>query len=128
MGGADDWQARVVDALPDCIVLNPRRQDWDSSWSQSLDNPEFVQQVEWELSGLEKADTIAFYFDPTTKSPITLMELGIVSQRSPHAAIVCCPSGFWRKGNVDVLCRRYGMKQVGSLDELISAIGDKILA
>jgi len=33
--------------------------------------------------------------------------------------IVCCPEDFWRKGNVDIVCERYGVDQVDTLDELI---------
>lgn len=44
------------------------------------------------------ADTVVIYFDPKTLSPITLMELGIVSE------------GFWRKGNVDILVSRMKRK------------------
>jgi len=121
MGTAVDWQAIVTDALADLDVLvcNPRRKEWDASWPQSIDFAPFREQVEWELEGLERADLILFYFAPETKSPITLLELGLHAQRK---AIVCCPDGYWRKGNVDVLCRRYGITQVGTLDELITRV------
>jgi hypothetical protein len=36
------------------LVLNPRREDWDSSWIQSIDNPQFREQVEWEIYALTK--------------------------------------------------------------------------
>lgn len=32
--------------------------------------------------------------------------------------VVCCPEGFWRRGNVQVVCGRYGVKLVETLDEL----------
>ena len=32
---------------------------------------------------------------------------------------VCCPEGFWRRGNVEVVCRRYHVPLFSSLDELI---------
>jgi hypothetical protein len=47
------------------------------------------------------------YFDPNTKSPISLLELGLFAQSKK--LIVCCPRGFWRKGNVDITCDRYGI-------------------
>jgi hypothetical protein len=31
--------------------------------------------------------------------------------------LVCCPEGFWRKGNVEIVCARYGVPLVGELDE-----------
>jgi hypothetical protein len=26
--------------------------------------------------------------------------------------IVCCPDGYWRKGNVEVVCRRFGIAKL----------------
>ena len=114
MGTAEDWQRKIVNALPDVTILNPRRDDWDSSWTQSIDNPQFREQVEWELRAQEDADLILMHFDPTTKSPITLLELGLFKDK----VIVHCPEGFWRKGNVDIVCARYNVLQVHSLDTL----------
>lgn len=122
MGVAVDWQAEVSAALSklDVLVLNPRRAEWDASWVQSIDNPPFREQVEWELDALDAADVILMYFSPETKSPITLLEMGIHAAKSPEKMIVCCPSGFWRKGNVDIVCSRYGVLQTETLDELIA--------
>ena len=77
MGQAEDWQSQVGQALSDLdiIVLNPRRDEWDATWMQSFSNPQFRQQVEWELTGLEHASIIAMYFARSTKAPITLLEL-----------------------------------------------------
>ena len=91
MGAAKDWQARVATALKrdsNVVILNPRRDDWASSWVQSIDNPQFNQQVAWELDGLGKADVILMYFDPTTKSPITLLELGLCAADKPCGGLV----------------------------------------
>jgi hypothetical protein len=47
MGQAEDWQTQLERTLADLdiIVLNPRRDEWDSSWVQSFDNPTFREQV-----------------------------------------------------------------------------------
>lgn len=126
MGRAVDWQAIVTKALADLDVLicNPRRLAWDASWPQDYDFEPFREQVEWELEALEKADLILFYFAPDTKAPITLLELGLHARGK---GIVCCPDGYWRKGNVDVVCRRYGIPQVGTLEELISRARDQFM-
>lgn len=129
MGSAEDWQATVQRKLDsfNVDVYNPRRDDWDSTWTQSIDNPNFRTQVEWELDALESADVILMYFDPNTKSPISLLELGLYA--ASGKLIVVCPSGFWRKGNVDVVCNRYNIHQYDTLDTaltfLTSAIIDK---
>lgn len=122
MGKAENWQQRIERELTkiDGTIFNPRRDDWDSSWIQSIDNPQFREQVEWELTALEAADFIALYFDPTTKSPISLLEFGLFAKTKK--LIVCCPDGFWRKGNVDIVCHKYGIKQVDDLDALVKTL------
>lgn len=118
LGSAGKWQAIVEGKLSDTnlIILNPRRDHWDSSWIQSRDNADFRAQVEWELNAMEKANVIAMYFEPNTKSPISLLELGLFARTGKM--VVCCPEGFWRKGNVDIVCTKYGVKQVESLSDL----------
>lgn len=121
MGKAVDWQLQIATALEDYdheyTLFNPRRDDWNSSWEQTIENDEFRGQVEWELDALEKADFIIFYFDKDTISPITLMELGLYART--QKIVVCCPDGYFRKGNVEVLCAKYDIALVNTLDELI---------
>jgi hypothetical protein len=123
MGTAEHWQKRVVEALKDCkrlTIYNPRRDDWDSSWVQSIDNPQFIEQVEWELDNLQRANLAIFYFDPSTKSPITLMELGMMSNPWSPRTLVVCPKGFWRRSNVEFFCAREGIEFFETLDDAIS--------
>jgi hypothetical protein len=96
MGQAPPWQAAIKQALTSTAVtmLNPRRDDWHVSWRQALDDPQFREQVEWELAGLEQADLVGMYFAPTTPSPLPLLELGLTARSG--RLIVCCPPGFWR--------------------------------
>ena len=119
MGTAEKWQEKMVEQFrfSDITFLNPRRDDWDWSWEQSINNPKFFEQVNWEQDALEHADTIIINFDPNTKSPISLMELGLFA--SSGNVVVCCPTGFWRKGNVDIICQRYNITVVETYDELV---------
>jgi len=118
MGTAEEWQTKVELYLADrnVLIFNPRRQDWDSSWEQRIENDKFREQVEWELEALEEADKILIYFDPKTKSPISLLELGLHAQSGK--VIVCCAEGFWKKGNVDIVCKRYKISQIKHLTEI----------
>ncbi len=129
MGSAPRWQDEVIQRIGNkaLFVFNPRRDEWDSSWEQSINNPRFRQQVEWELDAIDDAQVVAVYFAPSTKSPITLMEFGmLVGRGNPRKTVVCCPPGFWRKGNVDVVCVTCGIQTVGSLERLPSAILEKL--
>jgi hypothetical protein len=117
---AERWQSRVVATLAHQpgTILNPRRDDWDASWKEDIGNPQFRAQVDWELHAQEAADRILMYFVPGTRAPITLLELGLFARTGK--LVVCCPPGFWKKGNVDVVCEMLHVAQVESLDELIA--------
>lgn len=120
---AKPWQKRLVHLFKDCdnvVIVNPRRNVWHSSWKCVASNKKFRAQVEWELLGLELCDTAIMYFDPATKSPISLLEFGRFGKREwQHDYLppmhVICPPGFWRKGNVDIVCERYDIPTYSSL-------------
>ncbi|MDP3962899.1 MAG: nucleoside 2-deoxyribosyltransferase domain-containing protein [bacterium] len=120
MGAAEHWQDKVVERFANeaVILLNPRRDNWDSNWAQQKDNPAFREQVAWELNALEKSDYIIMYFDPNTKSPISLLEMGLHARGGK--LLVVCPLGFWRKGNVDIVCETYGISQFADLDAALT--------
>ncbi len=117
---AKKWQDIVIDKIKRNgnarYVFNPRRPTWDNSWKQEIENVQFSEQVEWELLALDIAEVIYLYFDPTTKSPISLLELGLYANTGKLR--VCCPFGFWRKGNVDIVCRRYNIQTISVKDFL----------
>jgi len=125
MGKAEHWQKRLAEDIghsnKPLIVNDPRRDDWDSSWVQNIDNKMFHAQVSWELEHIERADLVVFYFDANTQSPITLMELGLVAGLY-KPAVVYCPEPFWRKGNVDILCERYNIPMVNSYEDLVAYV------
>lgn len=122
MNTAERWQDRLKEELKnyDVVMFNPRRDDWDSSIQQTILDSRFSEQVNWELDALDSSSLIVFYFDPNTKSPITLLELGLYANRGN--VIVCCPDRFWRKGNVEIVCKRHGIKLEHTFDSLISQI------
>lgn len=66
------------------------------------------------------------YFDPKTKSPITLLELGLFARS--QKLIVYCPTGYWRKGNVDVVCERYNVHQVVTFSDLVAEVKRKLVS
>ena len=131
MGKAEDWQNAIEDKLKtlaffnhikdEITLYNPRRDDWDSSWTQDINQPQFYEQVTWELDRIQNSDLVIFYFQPTTLSPITLLELGLCIG-SKKSCVVCCPQGYWRKGNVDITCYINDVHVVETLDELAEYI------
>lgn len=125
-GAAEDWQALIVDRLRDLdvVVFNPRRAAWLPDTSLGSEPEELRRQINWELDAIERSDLMVFYFAPGTKAPISLLELGLIAGRKQ--AIVCCPHGFWRKTNVDMICERFEIQQANSLEDLIKEIKEKV--
>lgn len=129
MGKAEPWQERLAKDLEaeDVLLLNPRRDDWDSTWTQDpTPGTQFHEQVTWELNAQDSADLLVYYFDPATTSPITLLELGAYGYADPGVVVVCCPTSYFRYGNVAVFCDRYGIQLTHSYDELLTYIKESI--
>jgi len=63
---------------------------------------------------------IATWFEPSTKAPITLLELGVHARSGK--VIVGCPPGYWRKGNIEIVCARYGVPLVEEWASFVAAI------
>ena len=140
-GKAENWQDRLIKdieslQLPDNLqqnhswrsslsIYNPRRPDWDPNLPQDAINAKLKEQINWELDHLEKADIICLYLDPNTTSPISLLELGIHIRSGK--LVVCCPPGFYRKANVDLTCRKYGVEVSTNYKEFYQKLKEKII-
>ena len=128
---AEPWQEKVVEEFKNesLIILNPRRDNWDESWENRMSNPQFAEQVDWELEGIADTDFILLYFDPNTKSPISLLELGLMAENffsMITTGVVVCPDGFWRKGNVEIVCMNYDIPLYNTLEEGIKELRKRI--
>ncbi|KAJ5720069.1 hypothetical protein N7493_006947 [Penicillium malachiteum] len=122
-----NWRDLLSTSLSDLpvTIYNPHRPDWDSSWVEDISFAPFREQVEWELEKQELADVIVVYFHPATQAPISLLELGLCA-RVPGKAIVVCPRGYWKRGNVQVVCKRFGIQMVENNDELKKLLLEKL--
>ncbi len=118
MGKAIDWQTKISDTIKRIFkdsnehyieVINPRRDDWDSSWKQVPQRgTQFDDQVMWEQMGQDCASVKVYYFAKDTISPITLLELGKYGSSSD--TIVYVDPNYERRGNVIIHCRQYGIE------------------
>jgi hypothetical protein len=121
MGKAKPWQDELTKDLlkkyENIIIFNPRRSDWDNTWTQEITDKNFYGQVDWEHEHITKSDVCLIYFQGDTKSPIRLLELGLCAGLN-HNTIVCVEKDFWRKGNVDYICKKYKIKQIDKLDHI----------
>ena len=117
-GKAHDWQSDVVKGLKDLdiTILNPRRDDWDADWEQSIDNPEFRKQVEWELKGQEDADLNLYVLLDDSKGPITMLEIGLFAKKD---AVLYIEEGFYRRGNLEIVAERYNIPIYRKLGDML---------
>lgn len=118
MGESPAWQpdaATKARALG-WTVLNPRR-DGVATWEPSAADPDFVEQVNWELDAQDQADRIVMNLVEGTLSPVSLLELGLYA--ASGKLVVICPPEFWRRGNVEIVCRRYHIPLVTTLEEAL---------
>lgn len=81
----------------------------------------FRKQVEWELRKQARADLVVLYLHPATQAPITLLEFGLCV-RTRKRVIVCCPKGYHKRANVQLVCMRFGVQMVQGVVELRDAI------
>lgn len=127
MGNAKEWQKTVIENyehFDPISFFNPRRNDWDSSWTQELSNVQFTEQVNWELDMIEHADVVFIYFPASSQAPISLLEFGWVMARNPGKVIAVVEPGYWRRGNLEVMCNRERIALHDDLCEGLLALDD----
>ncbi len=120
MGSAINWQTEIVNYFKgekNYLILNPRRDDWDSSWTQEFTNSQFYQQVTWELDNLERADKIILNFTAESKAPISLLEMGLYAKSGKLCVV--CPNEFYRSGNVDIVCSKFDIPLYRTIPEML---------
>jgi len=101
------------DTVHPIMIYNPRRAEWPSS-----DNKEEIgKQINWELYHLERADLIVMNILGNSKSPISLMEIGLFAKE--HKLIVFCNPNFYRYDNVRIVCERYKVPLYNTNDILV---------
>jgi hypothetical protein len=124
------WQDHLTASLSDLpiTIINPICTAWDSTWVEDTSDPRFVAQVEWEMDHGRLADVVVIYLVPGTQAPISLLELGIhASLYGGEKVVVCCPEGFWKRGNVRIVCGRFGVKCVEHLEEVERVVREKLV-
>ncbi|KAI0854992.1 hypothetical protein F4860DRAFT_58519 [Xylaria cubensis] len=125
--GNIDWREQLSTSLSQypITVFNPYRSDWDSTWREDINFGPFREQVSWELDKQEKADLVVVYFHPATHAPISLLEFGL-SARIPGKVIAVAPEGYSKRGNVQIICQKFGIELLDNIDTLHESIIQKL--
>lgn len=123
-GQSENWQGEFINYMnknyDNIDIYNPRR----SFEFIKQESKEFKEQVNWELKHLEKADIIIMNILNNSKSPISLLELGLYA--TSKKMLVICEPNFWRRGNVVMLCEKYNIPLYNHISEITLDL-DKII-
>ena len=116
-GKSLNWQDKVIIELInlgiECEIFNPRREHWNPNQTKE----DMEKQIKWEQDHLDSADVIAMVLLDDSKSPISLLELGLYA-KSKKIVVFCTPN-FYRFDNVRMTCKKYNIELVQDLNPLI---------
>ena len=123
-GNSLNWQDKVIIELINlgvsCEVFNPRREHWNPNPTKE----DMETQIKWEQDHLDSADVIAMVLLDDSKSPISLLEMGLYA-KSKKLIVFCTPK-FYRFDNIRLTCEKYHIPLVQDLHPLI--IANKIIS
>ena len=118
MGNSRDWQKEIHGTFSKTggryILFNPRQEHWDATRPGEMD-----YQVRWELDHLEEADMIVMYILGSSKSPISLLEMGLHAKGGKM--VVICEKDFYRYDNVRITCEYYNVPMYDELDDFFKS-------
>lgn len=100
-GESYNWQEQLMVRCQDLDITfySPRRKEWTNNPTQ------LEYQIKWEQEHLDNADIIVMCLLDDSKSPISLLELGLYAQ-SGRMLVFCNPE-FYRYTNVKLTCQKY---------------------
>lgn len=110
-GDSSDWQNDLIKSLESSddklknylTIYNPRRHSWDNNSGEKL----IEKQIKWEQDNLDNADVIAMVLQDNSKSPVSLLELGLYA--TSGKLVVFCTNKFYRYDNVRLTCSKYNI-------------------
>ena len=119
-GNSLNWQDKTIIELinlgvKNLEVFNPRREHWNPNPTKE----EMEKQIKWEQEHLDKTNVIAMVLLDDSKSPISLLELGLYAKSKK--LIVFCTPNFYRWDNVRLTCEKYNITLIQDLHPTIIA-------
>ena len=117
-GNSFNWQECLINRCQDLDVVfyNPRRKQWNKDATQE----EIEYQIKWEQEHLDSADLIVMCLLDSSKSPISLLELGLYA--NSNKLVVFCNSGFYRYTNIKMTCHKYNIPLYNFSIDLIKEV------
>lgn len=110
------WREKVKKELKGTIrFFDPTRIEHND-----FTDAQMKEHIEWELDALKLSDRILLNLLPESKSPISLVELGLYVQSDK--LIVVCPKSFYKRRYIETICNKYDTVLFDNLDEAIEYI------
>lgn len=102
-GDSFNWQEELIELCKDLdiVFFNPRIKNW----SGEMPPNQLEYQIKWEQEHLDRANYIVMCLLDNSKSPISLLELGLYAQSGK--LLVFCNKDFYRYDNVRLTCHKY---------------------
>ena len=106
-----NWRNEIVEELKDDYhFFDPTRKEHNQ-----MGNFEMQDHIKWELDALNMSNKILLNFLPDSKSPVSLIELGLYMMSSK--LIVVCPKSFYKRRYIKTLCQKYNTELFRNLTE-----------
>ncbi|KAI5925084.1 hypothetical protein F4810DRAFT_708888 [Camillea tinctor] len=124
-----DWRAPLIVALSGypVTIYDPARPDWDGSWVEDGSFAPWREQVAWELEKQEAADLTVVYFGAGSLAPVSLLEFGLAAGRGREVVVVVVvEEGYAKRGNVKMVCERFGIVCLESGEGLGEVVVEKL--
>lgn len=114
-----NWRNKLIDIVGNKVhFIDPTISNHDE-----LDDNQMKKHINWELDALNLADKVFLNFLPDSKSPISLIELGLYV-RTPKL-IVVCPDEFYQSRYIKTLCEKYKVTIFNDFNQAIKYIKKK---
>jgi len=104
------WRDEIIGEFGSHHIFDPTHAQHDD-----LSNAELKHHIMWELEAMQQSDFILLNFLKDSKSPISLVELGLYAQSGK--LIVVCPQEFYKHNYVHILCEKYSTPIFNTLKE-----------
>jgi len=102
-GDTVNWQKKLIEKFKDIDlkIYNPRCKYWNKNATKE----DLEYQIKWEQDKLDNCDLIIMVLLDNSKSPISLLELGLYA--TSKKILVFCTDKFYRFDNVRLTCEKY---------------------
>lgn len=134
MGNSENWQTKMAqkisnkinekfkdeksyfDTLFDgqIVFYNPRRDEGFDTENKA----EIEYQIKWELDRIDAAHLVVMNILPDSKSPISLLELGMCCASNKSFCVIC-PKSFYRYDNVIITCKRHKVPVFETVEDFL---------